>query len=93
MAFAHFIAGRYGESLACTQAAVRLRPNLQIANCLAAASAALAGRPDEARKATERLLQLNPTLHVAGAPSLQMIRRPEDLARWTNGLRLAGLPE
>jgi TolB-like protein len=93
MAFAHFIAARYGESLACAQAAVRLRPNLQIANCLAAASAALAGRPDEARKATERLLRLNPTLRVADAPSLQMIRRPEDLARWTNGLRLAGLPE
>jgi hypothetical protein len=93
MAFAHFIAGRYGESLACTQAAVRLRPNLQIANCLAAASAALAGRPAGARRATERLLRQYPSLRVADTLVTRRIRRPDDIERWTNGLRKAGLPE
>jgi TolB-like protein/DNA-binding SARP family transcriptional activator len=93
MAFAHFIAGRYGESLACAQAAVRVRPNLQVVNCLAAASAALAGQPAEARKAMERLLRLNPSLRVADTLVSRRIRRPEDIARWTDGLRQAGLPE
>jgi len=93
MAFAHFIAGRYGESLACAQAAVRLRPNVQIANCLAATSAALGDQPAEARKAMERLLRLNPSLRVADTLVTRKIRRPEDIARWTNGLRQAGLPE
>jgi TolB-like protein/Tfp pilus assembly protein PilF len=93
MAFAHFIAGRYGESLACAQAAVRVRPNLQVVNCLAAASAALAGQPAEARKAMERLLRLNPSLRVADTLVTRKIRRPDDIARWTDGLRQAGLPE
>jgi TolB-like protein/Tfp pilus assembly protein PilF len=93
MAFAHFIAGRYGESLACAQAAVRLRPNTQIANCLAAASAALAGHPAEAHRAIERLLRQNPSLRVADTLVTRKICRPDDIARWTNGLRQAGLPE
>jgi len=93
MAFAHFIAGRYGESLACAQAVVRVRPNLQLVNCLAAASAALADQPAEARKAIERLLRLNPSLRVADTLITRRIRRPDDIARWTNGLRQAGLPE
>jgi len=93
LAFAHFIAGRYGEALVCAQAALRHRPNIRLPNCLAAASAALAGRPDEARKAMERLLRLYPGLRVADASFLQMIGRPEDLARWIDALRRAGLPE
>jgi tetratricopeptide (TPR) repeat protein len=91
MAFAHFIAGRYGEALACAQAAVRDLPNLLLANCLAAASAA--GQPAEARKALERLRRLNPSLRVADAGAVKLIYRPEDIARWTDALRKAGLPE
>jgi TolB-like protein/Tfp pilus assembly protein PilF len=93
LAFANFIAGRYGEALACAQAAVRDRPNYQLANCLAAASAAMAGEPAEARKAMERLRRQNPSLRLADARFLQMMRRPEDVARWTDALRQAGLPE
>jgi TolB-like protein/Flp pilus assembly protein TadD len=93
LAFAHFIAGRYREALACAQAAVRDRPTIQLTNCLAAASAALAGERAEARKAMERLLQLNPSLRIADARFLQMMRRPEDIARWTDALRQAGLPD
>jgi TolB-like protein len=91
--FAHFIAGRYGESLACAQSAVRIRSNFQIVNCLAAASAALVGRPDEARKAMERVREVNPKLRLADVGTIVIIRRPEDLARWADALRQAGLPE
>jgi tetratricopeptide (TPR) repeat protein len=91
MAFAHFIAGRYGEALACAQAAARNRPQMQVVHSLAAASAALAGRPDEARKAVDRLRTLDPDVRLADARRTILIRRPDDLARWTNALRLAGL--
>jgi hypothetical protein len=62
-------------------------------NCLAAASATLAGQPAEARKAMERLLRLNPCLRVADTLVTRRIRRPDDIARWTDGLRQAGLPQ
>src|SRR5262245_61109099 len=93
IAFTHFIAGRYVEAFACAQAAVRDRPNFQIGHCLAAASAALAGQPTEARKAMERLRRLSPNLRVAAAGVVKLFHRPEDLARWTDALRQAGLPE
>jgi TolB-like protein/Tfp pilus assembly protein PilF len=93
MSFAHFIAERYGEALACAQSAVRIRSNFQIANCLAAASAALAGRPDEARKAMERVREVNPNLRLADVGTIVTIHRPEDIARWADALRQAGLPE
>jgi TolB-like protein/Tfp pilus assembly protein PilF len=93
MAFAHFVAGRYEEGLASAQAAVRDRPGYQLANCVLAANAALAGQPIEARKAIDRVLKLTPDLRVADARFLQTIGRPEDLARWVEALRQAGLPE
>jgi TolB-like protein/lipopolysaccharide biosynthesis regulator YciM len=93
MSFAHFIAGRYGEALACAQAAVRDRPNFQVVHCLAAASAALAGQLADARKAMERLRRLSPNLRVADTGVVDVFHRPEDLARWTDALRKAGLPE
>jgi len=93
MAFAHFMAGRYDEALTWAQAAVRHGPNMQIVHCLAAASAALAGRSVEARKAMERLRELNLSMRLADAETIILIHRPEHLARWSNALRQAGLPE
>ena len=93
MGFAHFVAGRYEEGMASAQAAVRDRPGYQLANCILAANAALAGQPIEARKAIERVLKATPGLRMADARFLQTIGRAEDLARWAEALRLAGLPE
>ena len=91
--FAHFIAGHYEEALASGQAATRIRPNYQLAMSMVAASAALAGQPEEARKAVERLLKLKPGLRVADAPHFQLMRRPQDIERWADALRRAGLPD
>jgi TolB-like protein/DNA-binding SARP family transcriptional activator len=93
LSFAHFIAERYGEALTCAQAASRNRPQMQVVHCLAAASATLAGRPDEARKAAERLRTLDPHVRLADARKTILIRRLEDLARWTDALRKAGLSD
>jgi hypothetical protein len=58
-----------------------------------AASSALAGRMDEARTAVARLRQLDPEFRVCTLKDRFPIRRPQDLARFAEGLRKAGLPE
>jgi hypothetical protein len=56
------------------------RRKTRITNGLAAASAALADQPAEARKAMERLLRLNPSLRVADTLVTRRIRRPDNIA-------------
>ena len=91
-ALAHFFAGRYAEASSWAGAAVREKPNHLIATSVVAASGALAGRSAEAEKAMVRLRQLDPALRLSNLGNLGPIRRPEDLARWSEGLRKAGLP-
>jgi tetratricopeptide (TPR) repeat protein len=93
-AFAHFFLGRYDEAASWAAIALQDRPDFQAGLRAAAASNAMAGRPEQAHKAMARLRQLNPTLHVStlkdiGGP----FRRAEDLSRLEEGLRRAGLPE
>jgi hypothetical protein len=60
---------------------------------VAAASKALAGDMDEARKVAARLRQLDPTLRVFNLRDVMGKYRPEALARYEGGLRKAGSPE
>src|SRR5262249_41180275 len=93
IALAHFLAGRYAEALSWAEMAVREQPNHLVAACTAAASNALAGRLAEAGKATAHVRQLEPALRISNLSDLFPIRRPEDFAKWEEGLRKAGLPE
>ena len=93
MASAHFFAGRYVDALHWAEVAVREQPNHFIATCVSAASNALAGRLADAQQVMARLRQLDPDLRMSNLKDLFPIRRPEDIARWTRGLRAAGLPE
>jgi hypothetical protein len=58
-----------------------------------AASHALAGRADEARRAMHHLRQLDPVLCISNLKDWLPIHRPKDLATFADGLRRAGLPE
>jgi hypothetical protein len=60
---------------------------------VAAASNAMAGRPEQAHKAMARLRRLNPVLRVSNLKAVLGPWRAEDLARVEEGLRRAGLPE
>jgi adenylate cyclase len=54
----------------------------------------MAGRPEQAHKAMARLRQLNPALRVSNLEDvLGPYRHAEDLSRYEEGLRQAGLPE
>jgi adenylate cyclase len=95
-AFAHFYAGRYGEARSWAERALQENPNSYSALRMSAASNALLGRMEDARKAMARLRQIDPALRVADLDKCGPRRRPEDSARLTQlreGLRVAGLPE
>jgi TolB-like protein/class 3 adenylate cyclase len=93
-AFAHFLLGRYDEAASWAAMALQDSPDYQPALRQAAASNAMAGRPEQAHKAMARLRQLNPALRISNLKDvLPPIRRAEDLSRYEEGLRRAGLPE
>jgi len=93
-AHAHFMAGRYDEAASWAALALYDAPDFTSGLRVGAASNALAGRLDQAQKAAARLRHLNPALRVSNLRDvLGPYRRPEDLARYEEGLRKAGLPE
>jgi tetratricopeptide (TPR) repeat protein len=93
-AHAHFFLGRYDEAASWAAMALQDNPDYQPGLRIAAASNAMAGRPEQAHKAVARLRQLNPTLRVSTLKDvLGPYRRAEDLSRYEEGLRQAGLPE
>ena len=92
-AAAHFFLGRYDEAVSWAAMALQDRPDFQPALRIAAASNAMAGRPEQAHKAVARLRQLNPALRVSTLKDVVGPWRANDLARYEEGLRRAGLPE
>ena len=93
-AYAHFLLGRFDEAVLWAAMALTDRPDFQPGLRIAAASNAMAGRPEQADQAMARLRQLNPGLRVSNLKDLlSPYRRAEDLSRYEEGLRRAGLPE
>jgi adenylate cyclase len=98
-AHAHVFAGRYDVASSWAGMALRDRPDDINGLLIATASNGLAGRPEQAQKALARLRQLDPALRVSNLRDhLGPYRRPEDVARYEEGLReeglrKAGLPE
>jgi len=93
-AHAHFFLGRYDEAASWAAMALQDRPDYQNGLRIAAASNAMAGRPEQAHKAVARLQQLNPALRVSSLKDVVgPYRHAEDLSRYEEGLRQAGLPE
>jgi tetratricopeptide (TPR) repeat protein len=92
MALDHFLAGRYDEASSWAEQILVAKPKFHPALRTAAASHALAGRLNEAKNAIARLRQDNPAQRVSDLKDIIPLR-PEDLARYAEGLRRAGLPE
>jgi TolB-like protein len=92
--FAHFFAGRYDEAVAWAEKAFWERPNILATLRIAAVSNAYAGRLEQARKAVTRALELDPQMRISNLKDrVGIFRRPEDFAKYAEGLRIAGLPE
>jgi hypothetical protein len=84
---------RFDIASSWAEKAFRDLPGFLMAVGVIAASHALAGRTDEARRAMDHLRQLDSTLRISTIKDWLPIRRPEDLAAFADGLRKAGLPE
>ena len=93
VASAHFFAGRYAEAMSWAEKAVADNPRHLMPQTTAAASSALAGHTAEARKAVARILEIDPSMRLSNLQEFIPLRRPEDLERFAEGLRKAGLPE
>jgi tetratricopeptide (TPR) repeat protein len=93
-ALAHYCAGRYQEAISWAERSLRDQPNFASAMRILAASLALEGRLAEALKATARLRTAYPALRASKLGDVMPpFRRPEDRAKYVEGLRQAGLPE
>ena len=93
-AHAHFFLGLYDEAASWAAMALQENPDFQPGLRIAAASNAMAGRPEQAHKAIARLRQLNPALRVSNLEGVRgPYRRAEDLSRYEEAFRRAGLPE
>ncbi|MCI0628354.1 MAG: adenylate/guanylate cyclase domain-containing protein [Acidobacteria bacterium] len=93
VAAAHFFAGRYSEALSWAKIAMREKENAPLQCCVAAAAAGLLGEVAEAETAMDRVRLLSPELRQSNLKDLMPLRRPDDFARWADGMRKAGLPE
>jgi TolB-like protein len=93
IAFGHFIAGHYDEASSLAERVLREKPDLHVVLRVTAASSALAGRTTDAHRAMARLRQIDPLLRVSDLKVLTPFRRVEDLVKYEEGLRKAGLPE
>ena len=91
-AAAHFLAGRYDEASSWAETALRMHAGYAPALRMAAASHALAGRLAEATKYMAQMRQIDRELRAAHVADLAPFRHPEAVARYTEGLRGAGLP-
>lgn len=93
IAMGHLYCRRFDEALASLQQAARQMPNVLRVAAFMAASHALAGRMDEAREAMAHVRRLDPTLRVGVLNDWLLVRRPQDFALASEGMRIAGLPE
>jgi TolB-like protein/tetratricopeptide (TPR) repeat protein len=93
-ALAYFFIDRYDKASEWAEKALQVQPNYMPAARIAAISNALAGRLDQAHKMMARTRQLDPELRVSNiSDRLPFFRRPADLAKYKEALRIAGLPE
>jgi tetratricopeptide (TPR) repeat protein len=92
-AMAHMFAGRFDIACEWAEKARTELPNILRVSAFSAASYALAGRMDEARRAMEHVRRIDATLRISNIEDWVVLRRPEDLAMFIDGLQRAGLPE
>jgi tetratricopeptide (TPR) repeat protein len=85
--------GRYGDASKLTARALARQPNAMIAMRAFVTTSAHAGKLEEARKVLARMRELDPGLRICHIKEFLPFDRPQDIERFVEGLRLAGLPE
>ena len=91
MGFALFVACRYEEALACADTSLRQNSGVPGAYRVRAACLSQLGRIDEAKAALAELLRLAPDATVTSTTAQVPLKRPEDIKRYIDALKQAGL--
>jgi adenylate cyclase len=93
LAYAHFAAGRFEETVAAASLATQSNPRFSVPQILLTAALSCLDRSQEAKAAVQRLLELQPGLTVATAILSARYVDPKNIASLADALRQAGLPE
>jgi TolB-like protein len=93
IAVAHYVAGRYAESLQASEELLRLRPGFQGAQRLYCASLAQTGRIEEARSFLAEIRREQPQLSIDWIRASVPYQTPQLMERFLDGMRKAGLNE
>lgn len=88
---AEFVAGRYPEAVAWLQKSLRANPRFIACQRMLTASLAQSGNVEAAQLMAKKLLDTEPWFTVSELLSWYPLARPEDLQRFEDGLRKAGL--
>jgi adenylate cyclase len=89
LGLAYYLKGRYGDAIRTLRKIVSRWPNSAGAHVALAAAYAQSGRPEDAKRAAQTVLRLNPFFELESYGSL--FRNPADRAAIVEGLRKAGL--
>jgi adenylate cyclase len=93
LAYAHFAAGRFEETVAAASLATQANPRFIVPIILHAAALGSLDRSEDATTVVQRLLELQPGLTVATAILSARYVDPKKIAALADSLRRAGLPE
>jgi TolB-like protein len=93
LAYAHFFSGHDDEALSWAEKALLAQPSFVPSAGIAAACYTKASRIADARRIVARMLQASPGMRISNFPVLYALRRQEDVVRYRDELRKAGLPD
>jgi len=93
LAYAHFAAGRFEETVAAASPASQSNPRFTVPIILHAAALGSLGRSEDANTVVQRLLELQPGITASTAILSARYVDPKNIAALADGLRRAGLPE
>jgi adenylate cyclase len=93
LAYAHFAAGRFEETVAAASLATQSNPRFSVPQILHAAALGSLDRSEDAKIAVQRLIELVPGITVATAILSARYVDPKNIAALENALRRAGLPD
>lgn len=93
IATAHFVDGRYLEAVEWAEKSHTERPGTPGPLRLLAAAHGLQGHTHEAQKVFEKITAISPHISETGIRTAIHFGRPEDLERYIEGLRIAGLSQ
>ena len=85
--------GRDEEALELVREAVERNSNFSGGRLLLAAILGQLGREEDANWEAEEILALKPDFSITSERQQVLYKRPQDLDRYLEGLRKAGLPE